>query len=319
METDDVRMLKGSTKQMTLKVALRDAEEKYTTVMDASKVDWSVSNTDLATISEAGLVTAKSNGKLKVIACLKDNANIKAELELTIVNGYIDIELQNSSAVDSISADMTPRMTAISYSIGSKDIVWSVDEKKATIKDLNNVDTPENNSNIKVMFKDSGEIVFRASLKDYPEVYSEVTFTVIPTKLELSMALDNATYFDMNNYTALRWNNLQKAICVARAVYDDEDATQAEINEAVALLERVTSELELADDVQTPAIPDQIGGSEANPEAPVKPGDSLIPDTFNDSLEIILGILLLGAAAAVVFKSLMKKKVCRIGGNQNEI
>jgi uncharacterised sugar-binding domain len=169
------------------------------------------------------------------------------------------------------------------------------------------------------MFKDSGEIVFRASLKDYPEVYSEVTFTVIPTKLELSMALDNATYFDMNNYTALRWNNLQKAICVARAVYDDEDATQAEINEAVALLERVTSELELADDVQTPAIPDQIGGSEANPEAPVKPGDSLIPDTFNDSLEIILGILLLGAAAAVVFKSLMKKKVCRIGGNQNEI
>ncbi len=319
LETDDVRMLKGSTKQMTLKVALRDAEEKYTTVMDASKVDWSVSNTDLATISEAGLVTAKSNGKLKVIACLKDNANIKAELELTIVNGYIDIELQNSSAVDSISADMTPRMTAISYSIGSKDIVWSVDEKKATIKDLNNVDTPENNSNIKVMFKDSGKIVFRASLKDYPEVYSEVTFTVIPTKLELSMALDNATYFDMNNYTALRWNNLQKAISVARAVYDDEDATQAEINEAVALLERVTSELELADDVQTPAIPDQIGGSEANPEAPVKPGDSLIPDTFNDSLEIILGILLLGAAAAVVFKSLMKKKVCRIGGNQNEI
>ncbi|MDD6237727.1 MAG: hypothetical protein PUB00_10195 [Clostridiales bacterium] len=73
------------------------------------------------------MVTAKSNGKLKVIACLKDNANIKAELELTIVNGYIDIELQNSSAVDSISADMTPRMTAISYSIGSKYIVWSVD------------------------------------------------------------------------------------------------------------------------------------------------------------------------------------------------
>lgn len=308
LETDDVRVLKGSTKQMTFKIALKDAEEKYTTTLDASKVDWSVSNTGLATINETGLVTAKSNGKVKVVAGLKDNPKIKAELELTIVNGYIDIELQNSSNIDSISADMTPRMTAISYSIGSKEIVWSVDEKKATIKDLNNVDTPENNSNIKVMFKDSGKIVFRASLKDYPEVYSEVVFTVIPTKLELSMALDNATYFDMNDYTALRWNNLQKAIKVARAVYDDADATQAEINEAVALLERVVSELELADDVQTPAIPDQIGGSATKPENSEKPSDPSIPDTFNDSLEIFMKLLLLGAAAAVIYKTSMKKR-----------
>lgn len=255
---DDTRVLKGSSKSMTFQIKLQGSDDKYTISVPADQVDWSSSKTSVAAVNAAGVVSAKTNGKVTIEAALKAHPTVKATSVLSVVNGYIDVSMLNSDNVTTVSGDMTPRMSAVAHSVGSLAMVWSCKAEQASIVDLNNEDTPADTSNVKVKFNDSGKVTLRVALKNYPDVYTDVTLTVVPTKMDLSTTLDSMTGYSENDYSTLRWNNLQKAIRVARAVYDNSNATQAQINEATALLNRVAGELQLPDSQQVPEIPDEI-------------------------------------------------------------
>ncbi|MBJ6363031.1 glycoside hydrolase family 2 TIM barrel-domain containing protein [Paenibacillus sp. GCM10012307] len=79
--TAHVIKAKGGTLQMSATVAPELATDK--------SVKWAVYNidgsaTDKATISVSGLLTAKKNGKVKVVATANDGSGVKGELEITI-------------------------------------------------------------------------------------------------------------------------------------------------------------------------------------------------------------------------------------------
>jgi len=262
-------VLKGRNEQLGLKVKLNGYSDEYDLTLDPSNVSWSVSNNALARIDSNGLLQGIGNGTITVVAVYKHpitNATVTASKSFRVGNGYIVIEMLNSDMITTVSAEMTPKLVATAYSIGSLDVVWSGDEKKVKFNDLTSVDTPENQSIVKLTFLDSGKITIRASLKDYPDVYTDFVFNVVPYKGDLEMALYDAASYNMDDYSALRWNNLQLAIRYAKYIYDKKDATQAEINEAIALLERVIGELILDDSVSTEPIPtvpaDYTGGSD---------------------------------------------------------
>ena len=84
----------------------------------------------------------------------------------------------------------------------------------------------------------------------------QVFGTFVPTKDELSAALDAARALDKNDYTANTWNELEALFPAAEGVINKDDATQAEINTAAADLAMAVDGLRKKAD--TNALKDQI-------------------------------------------------------------
>lgn len=300
--TVETRLLKGSSLKLEPMVAFSGEDaQKYNYKLDPADMEWRSSD-EAATVAADGTVTGEKLGTAKITATVR-GTSVAGEIGISVVNGYIDLSLVNSEMVEAISADMTPRVEGVAKSIGSTEIVWSCTEGMAELKDLTNEDTPAGTSVQKITFTNSGTFVLRATLKDYPEVFAELRLRVDPVKTDLGFALENAVAIEPDAYSALRWNDLQKAIRVAKEVYDSEQATQAQINAAIALLERAMEQLTLADDVQTPAIPDTLlDGSGNGGEAPGNgnAGTGSLPHTGEKTAPVMAAIVVLLVAAAAV-------------------
>lgn len=122
----------ASASQMTATVTPHNATNK--------EVLWTVSDESIASISETGLLTAKTNGSVTVKATSTDGSNVIGTLLVT-VSGF-SVSIQKVTAVTvtgvNITDGKTSQMTAtvLPVNASNKAILWSVsNESIATISD----------------------------------------------------------------------------------------------------------------------------------------------------------------------------------------
>lgn len=68
--------VKGGTYQVKAAILPEDAEDK--------SLEWALTNDDIATVDQNGLVTAKKNGTVTVVAMAQDGSDVFGELEIVI-------------------------------------------------------------------------------------------------------------------------------------------------------------------------------------------------------------------------------------------
>lgn len=88
-------------------------------------VNWSSSNTSVATVSSTGLVTAKSTGEAVITAKTADGSNLSAKCNVTVKRLATSISLNKSSAT--LYLDQTIQLTATvsPNNATDKSVIWS--------------------------------------------------------------------------------------------------------------------------------------------------------------------------------------------------
>lgn len=225
------------------------SDEAYKQSIGDDQVEWSVDNSSVASVDQSGKLHGINSGEVKVTAKVKNANNFTASQRVQIVNGFIDFAFANSEPIVDVGFAMQPRIEAhVSYVGNDDEVIWESVDGKAEITDLTTEYTEEHVSVAKIAFNDSGKAVIRARLADDKNVYSDYEFNVLTYSAELAEVIDEAIYnYDINAYTALRWNNLQNAIASAKSVYEKPNATQKEINAAIDALRAVMEEMDVPD------------------------------------------------------------------------
>ncbi len=161
-------------------------------------VGWSVTDTNLATISAQGLLKAKSNGIVRVLAHALDGSNVSGFIDIDITNQPIwvqTIQVQGQGGQNFINIDnQTLQMEAIVLPANASNpaIRWQLvggGTGWAAINATSGVLTPRHN----------GTITIRATSQDGSLVYGETTITISnqtsPTLSITSVSLNAANNF----------------------------------------------------------------------------------------------------------------------------
>lgn len=252
IETSADKVLYGNTAEFNAEIKFKEekySDKAYLQSVQSDLISWSVDNTQAASITQQGVLNTQKTGRVKVTASVKNASDFTASYTVDVVNGFIELSFPNSEDIVDVGFTMQPRIQAYANYVGSNDkIVWKSMDGKSQITDLTTEYTEEHVSLAKITFNDSGEAVIRASLADDPTVYADYTFNVLTYSAELLQTIDEAIQnYDMDAYTALRWNSLQYAIKEAQAVYDNESATQKEIIAAIEKLRSIMRQMDTPD------------------------------------------------------------------------
>lgn len=130
------------------------------------EVEWTISNSAIATINQNGVVTPVASGTVTLTATAKDGSGVFATKEINIIKLAESIEI---SGDDSISSPAQYIATVLPDYASDKDVHWSVDnETIATVDELGIV-TPVT----------SGHIVLTATAKDGSGVYATKTIEIV--------------------------------------------------------------------------------------------------------------------------------------------
>ena len=116
-----------------------------------------------------------------------------------------------------------------------------------------------------------------------------------PNKDLLQELINKANNLNAANYSAKTWAVVADALNEAKAVLEDPEATQAEVDKAKAVLMKGLAEL------QTVNIADM------NVSAPVKSGDTTVSIKTGDDITIITPITMLALSTALYYLSKKKK------------
>ncbi len=137
----------GGSSQLTVGIIPSNATNK--------EVSWSVSNSSIATVSEAGLLTAVSNGNLTVKATAKDGSGVSTEKELTIsgVKGppvlVESITIYGEDVTDGNPQQLT--VEVLPENADNKVISWSVSDTSIASISNDGLLTPKSNGTVKVI------------------------------------------------------------------------------------------------------------------------------------------------------------------------
>ena len=129
LSSSALTLQEGSASQLTATVTPSDATES---------VIWSTSNATVASISDAGLVTAKSVGTATITATAADGSGVKDSCVVTVTNKPIANITLSSSAL-SLSEGSTSQLTATvtPSDATNKSVIWSTSNANvATISDV---------------------------------------------------------------------------------------------------------------------------------------------------------------------------------------
>ncbi len=110
----------GDTLQMSATIAPSSAAIK--------SVTWSISNTTIASINSGGLLTAKSNGKVDVVASANDGTGVQGKIQITIsgqtaVDDYPTQTPPGTPVLNQNYPNPFNPVTSIQYSVGSDQFV----------------------------------------------------------------------------------------------------------------------------------------------------------------------------------------------------
>ena len=142
---------KGKTLQLTATVTPGNATNKTVT--------WSTSNKNVATVSENGLVIAKSAGTAIITCTAKDGSNVKATCKITVKNPVVKVTkvtLNKTTATLAPKETLTLKATVIPTNATNKAVTWkSSNTKIATVS-----------SSGKVTAKAAGTVTITCRAKD---------------------------------------------------------------------------------------------------------------------------------------------------------
>lgn len=148
--------------------------------VDKPEVLWTTSNKDIATVSDKGVVTAKSVGKCKIKVSAKNNETIAAEFEIEV----LPIEVKSitfSKAVTEILGEKTGIIldpTVLPDNATDKTITWtSSDENVVTISASGEL-TVKGAGEATITAK-NGDVISKHTVKVTPEI----TFVPITTAI----------------------------------------------------------------------------------------------------------------------------------------
>lgn len=135
-------------------------------------------------------------------------------------------------STDTITATVLPKKTLGVGGANITDVVWTTSNSE--------VATVENG---KLTFKDTGTCTITVTTVD-GGFSAETSVKVYADKSALSAAISSANALTETNYTPATWAELQAVLTSSTAVLNAEDPTQAEVNEALKLLNEKVEALE---------------------------------------------------------------------------
>lgn len=253
-DTKNDRLLPTESMQMFAQLSFDGLDSTYNVNVGSNYIAWATSTSNYLSVDANGKITPKSLGDTVITAYAKSNPSFAAQTLIHVVKGYIDLVIPSTnpsqpdlrqSDVPSINYAMEPKLFAYSHYVGSDDtVLWKCIENKATIKNLNTVNTAVHEYYSRILFTDSGKITIRASMKSDPSIYTDFVFNVTPSADALSADIDTATGYDSASYAVVPWNNLQIAIQKAKAILNNPNATQAQINAADTYLNQMMEQVD---------------------------------------------------------------------------
>ncbi|SFZ92735.1 protein of unknown function [Flaviramulus basaltis] len=181
----------GNSVQLSVNVLPSNALNKTVT--------WSVSDTSIATITTSGLLTAVSNGLVKVKADAKDGSGVSSQKDILIsgVEGPI-VLVESITITGNDITDGNPQQLAVEVlptNASNKQVTWSVVE--TSIADINSdgLLTPKTN----------GTVTVKATALDASTIVGELQVNIsgvstipgVSTSQELLTALANASAGDI--------------------------------------------------------------------------------------------------------------------------
>ncbi len=175
----------GGTEQLTAQVLPEDASIKTVT--------WSSSNTNVATVNQNGLVTAKKVGNAIVTATATDGSGVSGSCVVT-VTGITNISLNKSSTSIYVGGTETLTATIIPSDVINKTLTWS----------SSNTNVATVNQNGLVTAKALGTATITATATDGSGVSGSCVVTVTGiTNISLNKTSTNIYIGDTETLTAI--------------------------------------------------------------------------------------------------------------------
>ena len=193
----------GGTSQLRAVITPSNAANK--------EVSWSIDKTTIATISQTGLLTAVSNGEVKIVVRAKDGSGVKSEKSFVIsgvASTVILIESINITA-SNITNGSSQQLSAtiLPNNASNKTVNWSVSDTSIAEISSDGLLSPKANGTITITASSidgsgiSGEIQI-----DISGINSNVNGTVVNTSQELLSAINSVNageniYIKSGTYT----------------------------------------------------------------------------------------------------------------------
>ena len=163
LDQSEIYMAVGDVFQINATIEPNDADDKT--------VIYSSNNTDIATVQEKGIITAKQEGSTTIIASSNENPNIKAECKLNVVRIMEDSEIHFDSSLTVNSMEIS----GIDY---NSNTVADIKEKITTDLEIEIVnyqnevlsDTDIVGTGSKILIKENGEILRQYQIVLYGDV-----------------------------------------------------------------------------------------------------------------------------------------------------
>ncbi len=193
----------GGTSQLRAVITPNNAVNK--------EVSWSIDKTSIATISQAGLLTAVSNGEVKIVVRAKDGSGVKSEKSF-VISGVISanilvesITINASNITDGGSQQLSA--TILPNNASNKTVNWSVSDTSIAEISSDGLLSPKANGTITITASSidgsgiSGEIQI-----DISGINSNVNGAVVNTSQELLNAINSVSageniYIKSGSYT----------------------------------------------------------------------------------------------------------------------
>ncbi|WP_421876786.1 Ig-like domain-containing protein [Marinoscillum sp.] len=176
----------GGTSQLSAEITPEDATNQ--------QVDWSVSNAQVATINETGLLTAVSNGVVTVTAAATDGSGVTAQKSFNVSGVAGPVTLVSQITIQGINVtdgrDQQLSVTVSPTNATNKEVQWSVSNDEIAEISSTGLLSPLANGSVTVYAKATdgsgvqGELVVNIS-----GVFDPEDGLVVATKDELVAAL----------------------------------------------------------------------------------------------------------------------------------
>ena len=221
----------------------------------AGSITYTSSNPEIATVnSTTGVVTAVAAGEVSILASCGDKS-IEIPVTVTDANAKPITEVTVEAAEVELNVDDT-------YTITASVVPEDTTDDKALTYTSSAPEIAEVSEDGVVTAKAEGKATITVASAARPEISAavEVTVTAKPVveqpadSKELTAALEDAKKVDLKGYTEESAAAVTKALADAEAVLAKADATQEEINAALAALQKAIAGLKKETDPNVPVV-----------------------------------------------------------------
>lgn len=207
-----LNLTEGETFQLTAVVTPTDASNK--------SLEWSSTNTDVASVNENGKVTALKQGSTTIYAKTTDGSNITANCEVKVFKTVSGISLNITSA--SLAEGQTIQLTATvsPETADNKNLIWESSNENIAIVSDNGL----------VTAKSQGETTIIVKSTDGSNVSTTCNIKVLK--------LVNSIVLDRTSATLSEGERVQLNAIVAPELADNKTLTWSSSNKSVAAVDQ---------------------------------------------------------------------------------